>query len=77
VRITKQVLNFLDEALHEFEHDETLTTYTDYDECYIALRTTGDLTRDSVLIHKIERIAEFNGVLKQGRKITIRNEEIE
>lgn len=75
MKISQQVLNFLQEAQYEFEQDETLTTYTDYVECYIALRTTGELTRDSILVHKIERIAEFNGVLKQGREITIRNEE--
>lgn len=62
---------FLEEAISAFDDDETLSTYRNNTNTYIALRTNGISVRDSIMIFRIEEVAEFEGVLTPGKPLIL------
>jgi hypothetical protein len=62
--ITEEDLLFFHEAHRAFLKDEELATYRNDSDTYIALRTSKNDMRDSILIYRIDSaLAEFEGVL--------------
>lgn len=64
--IREKELHFFEEALSAFRNDDNLTTYRNDDDTYIALRTSFDFCRDSVMILESRNIATFIGVLPEA-----------
>lgn len=71
--VTREDSLFLEEAKKAFTSDETLSTYRNNENTHIALRTSGVNVRDSIMIFKIEEVAEFEGVLTPGKPLTLEN----
>ena len=63
MEITKGLLNFVEEAKQAFENDKQATTYRDWNEEYIALRTS--VERNDITVYKIAEPAKvFTGQLQ-------------
>lgn len=75
--IRKHEIEFLNEAIEVFENDETLSTWQDEDRRYIALRTSFNFCRDSVLVLETRNVAEFVNVLPESSPLILGNNENE
>lgn len=74
--INNNDLEFLEEARKKFLENEHLATYRDTNGYYIALRTSGEKTRDSIEIYELgPMIEDFQGVLPEGKTLVLKEEE--
>ena len=63
MEISKTILSFVEEAKKQFAYDKQLTTYRDWNESLIALRTGED--RDTITVFKLDSfVADFTEQLE-------------
>lgn len=70
--ITKEALEFFEEAKQVFKEDESIATYIDSESKYIALRKSYADVRDSIQIYKLDyEVAFFEEVLEPGKPLIL------